>query len=146
MGHQAIADMAALTQYARNTTTKLRTPADWLTWAASKGFTPRWSSRASAEDLRKLNLHELNPTGVVHSTKGERSDALTDEIERAVRETGSTNTATVFNFLTERALHEQGPFDGVADGDALMYTDGGTAKTITKKNIGKRLARLSKAR
>ncbi|MFM0142451.1 hypothetical protein [Paraburkholderia sp. RL18-085-BIA-A] len=85
------------------------------------------------------------PSRVTRHTMATRGDLLTPVIKAVVEKKGSYDTNVVFTPLREIAIEEDGPFNGVDDGGALLWTDAkGTKQRLTRKALAERLRIMRK--
>lgn len=85
------------------------------------------------------------PSRVTRHTLATRGDLLTPVIKAIVKKMGSYDTNVVFTPLREVAIEEDGPFNGVDDDGALLWTDAkGSKQRLTKKALAERLRIMRK--
>jgi hypothetical protein len=85
------------------------------------------------------------PTPGEPTAAGRRRDALTPTIEEAVRQSGSTDPATVFNTLRQMAVDEKPPFNGLVGNGLKWTTANNKVQTATVSTVRKRLNRATRA-
>ncbi|TDN68791.1 hypothetical protein [Paraburkholderia sp. BL10I2N1] len=85
------------------------------------------------------------PSRATRHTLTTRGDLLTPVIKAVVTKTGSYDTNVIFTPLREVAIEEDGPFNGVDDDGALLWTDAkGSKQRLTKKALAERLRNMKK--
>lgn len=101
-------------------------------------------SAASSGALESVEPPVKAPANITRNRL--RIDSLDAPIEKAIKQAGCLDTATVFTHLKELALNGEAlPFTGVFEGAALCYTnDSDMPGTLTKNALDKRLAKRRK--
>jgi hypothetical protein len=124
-----------------------RTPAEWIAAAsANPGAPAEWLAllQPPSGALESVEPPVKAPANITRNRL--RIDSLDAPIEKAIKQAGCLDTATVFTHLKELALNGEAlPFTGVFEGAALCYTnDSDMPGTLTKNALDKRLAKRRK--
>lgn len=117
------------------------TPANWIKWAQSKGYSVAHLMPADAPAAKVEAEPVATPAPAIKTNKLRRNN-LDPAIDKAIKQAGNVELADVYLELKELALSGEKPFTGALDGDALCYTDDNNQPAeLSKEALGKRLKR-----